>query len=66
VAALIFLFSLTYHLISKLRGNEKNPQMNTYGIGLTVLGLVNMAISFTTVTTYFYLNEEFLKWSHDH
>jgi len=31
-----------------------------------VLGLVNMAISFTTVTTYFYLNEEYLKWSHNH
>jgi len=44
VAALIFLTYVTYHLISKLRGNEKNLQQNNFGIALAVLGLLNYSM----------------------
>ena len=47
VAALIFLTYVTYHLISKLRGNEKNAQQNNFGIALAVLGLWNYLEMFT-------------------
>jgi len=40
VAALAFLTYVIYHVISKLRGNEKNVQMNNFGIGLALLGLL--------------------------
>ena len=66
MAALIFLFSVTYHVISKLRGNEKNPQMNNFGIGLAVLGVVYMTINFIDDASYFYLNEEYVKWYYNH
>ena len=36
-----------YHLISKLRGNEKNVRMNNFGIALVVLGVVYFAVNFT-------------------
>jgi len=47
VAALIFLMYVTYHLISKLRGNERNVSMNTFGISLALLGIVNISVTFT-------------------
>ena len=51
VAALIFLMYVTYHLISKLRGNERNVSMNTFGIAMAMLGFVNYLISFTDYAT---------------
>ena len=44
VAALIFLTYVTYHLISKLRGNEKNVQQNNFGIFLALLGLFSWSV----------------------
>ena len=55
VAVLIFLMYVTYHLISKLRGNEKNVSLNTFGIALAVLGFVNVSIMFTEFATYFFI-----------
>ena len=62
MTAVIFLFSVTYHVISKLRGNEKNPQMNTYGILLGMLGLVAMAITFSDIGTFFFIYEMYSIW----
>jgi len=44
LALLIFLMYLIYHVISKLRGNEKNIKLNNYGIGLSLLGLVTYSL----------------------
>ena len=52
LAMLIFLMYLIYHVISKIRGNEKNVQLNNYGIFLSLLGLVNYSIYFTDEGTY--------------
>ena len=63
VAALIFLTYVTYHLISKLRGNEKNAQQNNFGIALAVLGLLSYSVWFTDTTTYSVINDKYWKWS---
>jgi len=39
ISAVIFLFYLTYHVISKLRGHEINVQMNNYGIVMAATGV---------------------------
>jgi len=36
-----------YHVISKIRGNEKNAKLNTFGITLSLKGLVNFSVYFT-------------------
>ena len=46
LAFLIFLMYVIYHVISKVRGNEKNVQLNNFGIGLSLLGLVVYSILF--------------------
>ena len=38
-ALLVFVMYVLYHLISKLRGNEKNAHMNNYGVYLAVQGV---------------------------
>jgi len=53
VVVLIFLIYLTYHLISKLRGNERNVSMNTFGMMLAMLGFVDWSVSFTDYAAYF-------------
>jgi len=40
IALTIFLFYFVYHVISKVRGNEKNQKMNNFGLFLSVFGLV--------------------------
>ena len=52
VALLIFVTYEIYHLISKLRGNEKNVRMNNFGISLAVLGVVYYTVVFTNLATY--------------
>jgi len=52
VAALIFVTYVTYHVISKIRGNEKNGQMNNFGIQVALLGLVVYSVGFTDAATY--------------
>jgi len=42
----VFLFFFTYHVISKIRGNERNTKMNNQAIFLCSLGLVENAINF--------------------
>jgi len=55
VVFLSFLTYVVYHVISKLRGNEKNQKMNTYGIGLAVLGIVFSSVYFADSSTAFYI-----------
>jgi len=43
---MIFLAYVIYHVISKLRGNEKNIKMNNFGIALAALGLLFAAVNF--------------------
>jgi len=48
VALLIFVTYVLYHVISKLRGNEKNVHMNDYGIALAVLGVAAYSVWFSS------------------
>jgi len=66
VAALIFLASVTYHLISKFRGNEKNAQQNNFGIALAVLGLYAYSVWFTDNIVYSEINDKYSKWRSNH
>jgi len=66
VAALIFLTYLTYHLISKVRGNEKNVQQNNFGIALAVLGLWNYSVTFTDNVAYSEIEDKYWKWYENH
>ena len=43
-AALSFLTYVTYHVISKIRGNEKNPMMNNFGIFMALLPLAYYSV----------------------
>ena len=65
-AFLVVLFFVTYHVISKLRGNEKNASMNNYGIGLSSLGLVYYAIIFTNWMFHLTYSEEYYKYTESH
>jgi len=47
VALLIIYAYVIYHLISKLRGNEKNLHMNNFGIVLALLLFVSYSVYFT-------------------
>jgi len=66
IATLIFLTYVVYHVISKLRGNETNVQMNNYGIALAVLGLVHCSFSFTDRLNYPFVNDKYRKWNNNH
>ena len=66
VVAFTFLVYVTYHLISKLRGNEQNVSMNSYGIGLAALGFVNFSVSFTVNFAYILINQKYYKWTEKH
>ena len=44
---LVFVMYVLYHLISKLRGNEKNVHMNNYGVSLAVLGVAMYSVWFS-------------------
>ena len=66
VAFLIFLMYVTYHLISKLRGNERNVSMNTFGIALAVLGFFHVSVGFTSAVTYHFITDKWTKWFENH
>ena len=36
-----------YHVISKLRGNQKNVHMNNFGVALAVLGVAVYLVLFS-------------------
>jgi len=44
VALLVVYTYVIYHLISKLRGNEKNAQMNNFGVVLALLMFVYISV----------------------
>jgi len=44
---LVIYTYVIYHLISKLRGNEKNLHMNNFGIFLALLMFVYYSVDFT-------------------
>jgi len=66
LAFLIFLMYFIYHLISKIRGNEKNVQLNNYGIGLSLLGLVKYSILFIDFSTYTIVHDKHNSWYYKH
>jgi len=66
LASLIFLMYLIYHVISKIRGNEKNVQLNNFGIGLSLLILVNYSILFTSWGTGTLAPDKHLSWRDKH
>jgi len=66
LGTLIFLTYLIYHVISKIRGNEKNVQLNNYGICLSLLGLVNFSIFFTKSGTDTLADDKNASWRDKH
>jgi len=38
------LFYIVYHLISKLRGNEKNRQLNNFGLMIACFAMISYSI----------------------
>jgi len=66
VALLIFVTYEIYHLISKLRGNEKNVRMNNFGIALTVLGGVYCSVRFTDFAMIMLYYDKRRKWADNH
>ena len=65
-AVLISLMYVTYRLISKLRGNERNVSLNTYGIMLAMLEFVNYSVTFTDFATLFLVYDKSTKWFNNH
>ena len=55
---LVFLFFITYHVISKIRRNEKNTNMNNQAILLSFLGLYSYAILFVDWVAFVWFNEK--------
>ena len=52
VALLVIYTYVIYHLISKLRGNEKNAHMNNLGVFLALLVFVYYSVNFTDHVAY--------------
>jgi len=57
---------VVYHVISKLRGNEKNPQMNNFGISLALLLLVVYSVNFTNHATSSIIYDGWKNWYYGH
>ena len=53
---------MTYHVISKLRGNEKNRHMNNFGVALAVLGFVYYSVFFNSKARRMFLSPTTNKW----
>ena len=51
IAFQIFLAYVIYHVISKMRGNEKNVKMNNFGIALSMLGIWFSMVFFSDILT---------------
>ena len=66
IAMQIFLTYVVYHLISKMRGNEKNIKMNNYGLGVAVLGLWYMIINVVDYSAYSVNPVKRLNWYNNH
>jgi len=57
---------VVYHLISKMRGNEKNIKMNNYGLGVAVLGLWYTADYFIDDGAYSVNRDKYHNWINNH
>jgi len=62
---LVFVMYVLYHLISKLRGNEKNVHMNNLGVALALLGVAMYSVWFSfevvrTLNNNWYVHHETL------
>ena len=66
VPALIFLTYVIYHVISKIRGNEKNPMMNNFGIFMALLPLAYYSVNFTDTGTYTVIQSKYFSWYRNH
>jgi len=65
-ALTICLFYLVYHLISKARGNEKNPPLNNYGLFVAVFAFVYLGYSFFVLVIFYVLPAESYVWITKH
>ena len=66
VGFLVFLFFFTYHVISKIRGNEKNTKMNNQAIMLCSLGLFYYSVRFSDWATYIFAYKQSSGWIRSH
>ena len=66
LVTLFFLTYVIYHVISKLRGNEKNVQLNNFGIALAAQGLFTNLLQFISLMSFAVINEKAWKWRKDH
>jgi len=66
VTFFVFLFYITYHVISKVRDNEKNKKMNNLAIFLSFLGLVGYSIRLTDNATYLLITDKYYSWYDNH
>jgi len=60
------LIAVVYHVISKVRGNEKNPMMNTYGITLALMMLFSYAGFFAFRASRLFIYARFVRWQSKH
>ena len=63
---MVFLFFVTYHVFSKIRGNEKNIKMNNQAILLSVLGLFSYSVIFVDWATYLFFDDKYFNWYDNH
>ena len=66
IGTLTCLTYVTYHIISKLRGNEKNVQMNNFGIALAVLVLFSYSVYFSDYQIRHYSPRKWNHWFRNH
>ena len=66
LALLTLLMYVIYHLISKIRGNEKNVELNNYGIRLALVGLVGYSLVFSEQVLHLKANAKWLSWYSKH
>jgi len=66
VALLVLYAYVIYHLISKLRGNEKNLHMNNFGIALALLMFVYYSVWFIDDATFTLMDSATWEKWYDH
>jgi len=66
IAMQIFLTYVIYHMISKMRGNEKNVKMNNFGIALSLLGFWYMTVISIDDGTYSVVYDKYSNWYYRH
>jgi len=66
IVATVCLFYITYHLISKARGNEQNPSMNNYGLVASMIMIVSPALYLFDYGSFLFAPKWRTSWFGDH